>query len=466
MSRHATGSLTRRHTLAGLSAPLLAALPLPGRAASEAETGVALMDLLITSRSRFEAAMALLKQRGGEDLISPLIFALRFSRNPSGPINSLLQRITGNESADDWHDWMLWQERHPEIQPHPALIEMKRDVYLSIDPYFDVFLRPEYLAPERTRIRFEEVTWGGVRKDGIPSLDNPILVPAGHDDAEYLVDTDLVFGVAINGDARAYPLRIMGWHEMFNDVIGGVPLAMAYCTLCGSGILFETGRDGAEPFSFGSSGFLYRSNKLMFDRGTHTLWNQFTGKPVIGPLTESGIELRQRPIAIATWADWRAMNPETKVITLKTGFRRDYGSGVVYNEYFASPDLMFPTNTDQTRLRQKDYVFGIRRFGGAKAWALDAFEGGRVLNDTLAGQDLVLIGEAHGRTVRAYERQGQTFTAGRDATEILDRGKVWQVTEEAILGPDGSRLPRVAGHIAYWFAWDGYLGARSEFFGG
>ena len=100
-------------------------------------------------------------------------------------------------------------------------------------------------------------------------------------DADYLLGTALVFGVSINGDTRAYPLRIMGWHEMFNEVIGGVPVALAYCTLCGSGILFETAVEGrARPFVFGSSGFLYRSNKLMFDRETNSLWNQFTGKPV------------------------------------------------------------------------------------------------------------------------------------------------------------------------------------------
>ena len=457
--------LTRRSALTGLALSTMPALP--ALAATEADVTKALKDLLIGSKSRFEAAMTLLDARGGEDLIAPLIFALRFSPNPQLPMNELLHKLTGNFGPTDWHDWMLWQERNPQIKSHPALIEMKRELFLAIDPYFDVFLRPEYLQPDRTRIRFEEVTWGGVRKDGIPSLDNPILVEAEAEEADYLLDTDLVFGVAINGDKRAYPLRIMGWHEMFNDVIGGVPVAMAYCTLCGSGILFETKVEGYdEPFSFGSSGFLYRSNKLMYDRATHSLWNQFTGQPVIGPLVDRGIELQQHPIAIAPWSAWKTLNPDTRVITLRTGFSRDYGSGVVYNAYFSSPDLMFPAVVDQSRLKQKDYVFGIRRFGGAKAWSLNSFEGGRVLNDSLAGQDLVLIGTAGDRTVRAYERSGQRFTAGRNKTELLAAGKAWQITEEALLGPGGERLPRVAGHIAYWFAWDGYLGSKSEFFDG
>lgn len=171
---------------------------------------------------------------------------------------------------------MLWQERHPEIVPHGSYFPCRRATLLSIDPNFAVFLEREHLRRDRMEIRFEEVTWGGVVKNGIPSLDFPWMIPAA--EAGYLRDDDLVFGVSVEGDARAYPLHIMGWHEMFNDVVGGVPLALACCTLCGSGILFETAVLGREaPFVFGSSGFLYRSNKLMFDRQTHSLWNKFTG---------------------------------------------------------------------------------------------------------------------------------------------------------------------------------------------
>ncbi len=337
--------------------------------------------------------------------------------------------------------------------------------FLRIDSNFEVFLRDESLQRDRMKIRFEEITWGGVRKDGIPSLDNPTLLSP--EEADYLVGSDFVFGVAINGDVRAYPLRIMGWHEMFNDVIGGVPLALAYCTLCGSGILFETQVEGRKgPLVFGSSGFLYRSNKLMFDRETHSLWNQFTGRPVSGALVDSGIELKQRPVVIEPWVRWLERNPDTKVLSIDTGHVRDYGSGVVYEKYFGSPDLMFPTAVDQTRLKQKDYVFGIRTFGGAKAWPVDAFEGGRVINDSVAGLNVVLVGDRLGRTVRAYDRGERVFGPGSSATELLSGIETWAVTEEGLVGPDGQKAPRVAGHIAYWFAWDGYLGAQSEFYEG
>ena len=137
----------------------------------------------------------------------------------------------------------------------------------------------------------EEIAWGGVLVDGIPALDNPRMTTASA--ASYLNPDDPVFGVEINGDARAYPLRIANWHEMVNDVVGGVPVSLAYCTLCGSGILFDGRVAGrAEPFTFGSSGLLYRSNKLMYDRQTDSLWEQFAGHPVTGKLTGSKIELK------------------------------------------------------------------------------------------------------------------------------------------------------------------------------
>ena len=183
-------------------------------------------------------------------------------------------------------------------------------------------------------------------------------------------------------------------------------------------------------------------------------------------MVDSGIELQQRPVVIEPWIRWFARNPETKVLSLNTGHTRDYGSGVVYEKYFASPKLMFPTRVDQTRHKQKDYVFGIRTFGGAKAWPVTAFEGGRVINDRVAGLNVVLIGDRLGRTVRAYDRGEHEFSPGANASEVRSGGQIWTVGEEQLTAQDGTRVPRVAGHVAYWFAWNGYLGAESELYEG
>ncbi len=450
---------TRRQTLLGATA--LAAATHPAVAAADL-VGTNFRSLLYGEEDEQTTALDWLQARGGTDLAPGLIFSMRFAHWQEGPIGEVLKQITGESGNQNWFDWMVWQERHPEVIPHPSYLDLKRDLFLSIDPNFSVFMRDEWMARERMKIRFEEITWGGVRKDGIPSLDGPKMIPAS--EADYLVGSDLVFGVSIDGDVRAYPLRIMGWHEMFNDVVGGVPLTLAYCTLCGSGILFETDAGREHPFIFGSSGFLYRSNKLMFDRETNSLWNQFTGQPVVGPLVDSGITLRQRPLVIEPWVRWVERNPDSQVLSLVTGYDRNYGSGVVYDKYFSSPKLMFPTVVDQSRLKQKDYVFGIRTFGGAKAWPTSAFEGGKVINDQVAGLSVVLVGDRLGRTVRAYERGDLAFEVGDRPDRLSQNGEVWAVTEEHLIGPNRQRLPRVAGHIAYWFAWDGYMGARSEFY--
>ena len=453
--------INRRNFLLALGAAGL----LPGGATANADALLSAQRALIFgNQSDFLSALEVIREYGQPDIIPGLIQGIRFSRAPSFMIDEVLDEIAGEDGGNGWFDWMLWQQRHPEIVPHPTFAEFKREVFLAIDPNFADFLKPEFLGRDSMRIRLEEITWGGVVKDGIPSLDNPVLINA--DAAEYIREDDLVFGVSINGDARAYPLRIMGWHEMFNDVIGGVPLALAYCTLCGSGILFETQLSGRpEPLVFGSSGFLYRSNKLMFDRETHSLWNQFTGEPVVGPLTESGIRLQQRPVAIDTWSNWRSANPTTKILSLETGYSRDYRSGVVYRDYFASPDLMFPVEVDQSLHQQKDYVFGIRAFGGAKAWPLEVFTERPVINDKMFDRPLVLIGDPKTRTVRAYERENLTFQSGPGGL-VSDRGETWAITEDALKAPDGQMLPRIAGHIAYWFAWNGYLGAESELYEG
>jgi hypothetical protein len=419
--------------------------------------------LIFGSDKDLRDSLAALRARGNPDVSAAMILALRYRRSATMDLSAALEDITGHE-AFGWFDWMVWQETNPAIKPHPSFTQLKLELLQRLDPNFLRFIRSEWADPGKMKIRPEEITWGGVTVDGIPSLDHPKLIAAA--DANYLLDDDLVFGVEINGDARAYPLRIMGWHEMFNEVIGGVPVALAYCTLCGSGILFETHVEGRDrPFVFGSSGLLYRSNKLMFDRETDSLWNQFTGKPVVGPLVASGIQLKIRPVVITSWARWRESHPMTRVLSLDTGYRRDYGSGVVYAEYFASPDLMFPTRVNEAQLRQKGYVFGIRNVAAAKAWPLEVFTGGAVINDAVGLREVVLMGDTKTRTVRAYDRGGRMFEATAERNRLRGPEELWKVEEEMLVGPDGTRLARVPGHVAYWFAWDGYMGVQSELYG-
>lgn len=403
------------------------------------------------SSSERSAAIAFFAERGKPDAAALLIMAMRFVRDPAIP--DALKKITGETIGADWFGWMLWQEANPEIRAFDGFALVHAWAHSQIDPNFQLFLD----GKKKHEIRIEEIVWGGVTKDGIPALNHPRLLAA--DAADYLNADDLVFGIEIAGDARAYPLRILDWHEMLNDTIGGVDVSLAYCTLCGSGILFETKVEGrTEPFVFGSSGFLYRSNKLMYDTATNSLWNQFTGRPVVGPLTGSGIELKTRPVVITSWAAWRDAHPDTRVVDIETGYPRNYSPGAAYRDYFASPDLMFPTAVDESTLKKKDYVFALRSSNIEKAWPLTLFEGGAVINDRAGVLDLVLVGNAATRTVRAYRSGGLVFEKDAGESDLVADGRSWRVTEDALVAEDGRTLGRLPGHIAYWFAWSGYFG--------
>jgi len=319
-----------------------------------------------------------------KSLIPTFVLAMRLTGS-NIYVAKALSDLTGEEITH-WHEAYEWQERHPEVIPHSTFRALKLRFLGNNDKRFLSFFDAPHGTREAMRIRLEEIVWGGVRYDGIPALDNPTMESA--EDADYMLDDDLVFGVEINGDARAYPLRIMGWHEMANDVVGGVPVALAYCTLCGSGILYNTTIDGFEkPLIFGSSGLLYRSNKLMFDRTTNSLWNQFGGEPVVGSLAKSTIKLEARPITITTWAAWRALHLNTTVLSLDTGYSRNYDSGVTYQEYFSSPNLMFPAAIeDESHVQRKEYVFGVRSVAASKAWPLAVFANKPIINDRVGLQ--------------------------------------------------------------------------------
>jgi hypothetical protein len=402
-------------------------------------------------KERREGTAWLLKN-GDRGSIAVLIGLLRWLPDDETAIVHRLETLTSAHAGSRWFDWMLWQQAHPEVSAYPGYAGFLADLLAGIDPQFRRFVR----AGVPHAIRLEEIAWGGVAVDGIPALDNPKLIAA--EAATYLNRDDPVFGVEINGDARAYPLRIANWHEMVNDIVGGVPISLAYCTLCGAGILFDgrvAGRD--QPFTFGSSGLLYRSNKLMYDRQTDTLWNQFTGRPAVGPLVGSGIALTPLPVTLTTWAQWRMRHPGTRGLSLDTGFVRDYGPGVAYRDYFASPELMFPALFRDKRLSQKDLIFGIRVPGGVKAWPLAAFAGGAVLSDRVGFLDVVLVGDPRGLGARAYRSDGHHFNRAAVADELVSGGARWRVTEAALIGPEGESLPRLPGHVAYWFAWAGYF---------
>ena len=349
------------------------------------------------------------------------------------------------------HQW-IWDQPY---DPHPDYALFKGVWYSEIDSRFAEFFPRG--AP--STIRLDEIDWGGVAVNGIPPLEYPAHVAATDEAAEYLDDHHVVFGIAASGETRAYPKRILAWHEMALDRIGGLELTIVYCTLCGTVIPYESVA-GGRHIRFGTSGLLYRSNKLMFDHGTKSLWNTFEGVPVVGPLVGSGIKLTHRSVVTTTWGEWRRMHPETTVLTLDTGHKRNYGEGVAYRAYFASDDLMFDVPELDDRLDNKDEVLvmlveeapGVRRPLAISAGFLEEH---RLHVEEHAGHRLLVLTSAGGAN-RVYDPGATTFDRLEGDLVVVDAdGGRWRVTEEALVhtADPGRRALRVAAQRAFWFGW-------------
>ena len=219
---------------------------------------------------------------------------------------------------------------------------------------------------------------------------------------------------------------------------------------------------------FGTSGFLYNNNKLMYDRKTNTLWHQFTGEPVVGPLADSGIKLSLFPVVVTTWQEWVAAHPNTDVLDNDTGiytpslYRPEDDPTSIYYRYRNSPDAMFPVGRRSTLLDTKAEVLALRLGGRAKAYPLDRLVEEAVVNDNLEGTALVIVTDAKARAARAYHREDRIFRLSspqgddeQPSTILDDEDNHWRVTEEALVkvSEPFERLERLPSHNAYWFGW-------------
>ena len=364
------------------------------------------------------------------------------------PIFRLLRKKTGQKIGTDIHDWLewLWNEE-PEIGSYQA--NWMAQLYNRIDKRFEKYFLNRSTS---ARIRLDEVRWGGVAQDGIPPLRNPEMIRA--EEADYLKDDHIVFGVSLNGDHRAYPKRILAWHEMFVDEVGGESIAGVYCTLCGTVIAYNTKHQGVN-YNLGTSGFLYRSNKLMYDKATQSLWNTIEGKPVIGPLVDQGIELSSHSVITTTWGAWKKLHPTTTVLSLDTGHRRNYDEGVAYHNYFATDQLMFNVPKLDNRLLNKDEVLIVRAEDYQKdplAIAVKFLKKNPIYYDKIGATEFVVLTDKTGAN-RVYESKGITFVQFNGTTLLDDNGRTWQLTEEQLLADTGQVLQRLPYHRIFWFAW-------------
>jgi hypothetical protein len=249
----------------------------------------------------------------------------------------------------------------------------------------------------------DKILRGGPPKDGIPAIDAPKFVAPA---AAGLKPDDRVLGVSYAGIARAYPVRIMNWHEVVNDRFGDAMVAVTYCPLCGTGIAFDA-RVGPYGLSFGVSGLLYNSDVLLYDRATKSLWSQLKQQAITGMFR--GASLKPLPLEHTSWADWLARHPDTQVLSTDTGFARDYARDP-YAGYDTVPRLLFEVEHRDARFGPKEWVLGVEVGGVHKAYPFSVLERGTtgasaVVTDTVNGKTIRVRFDPRHRTARAFDAQ-------------------------------------------------------------
>ena len=395
-----------------------------------------------------EESIDFLQNNWSDSYIAPLLDIVRLSGDwHQEKIRTLLK---GNvpEMKPEYFEGIQWLwEKNPGYGNYYA--DFKAHLYRAIDPAFSRYFLER---GQHSKIRMDEIVWGGVGQDGIPPLRSPKMINATQ--AQYLSDTDIVFGLVIDGEAHAYPKRILAWHEFFTDDIKGQSIAGVYCTLCGTVIIYNTTFNGVRH-DLGTSGFLYRSNKLMYDQATQSLWSTIQGQPVVGPLVNQNIELSTLPVETTTWGEWIDRHPDTQVLSLDTGHDRNYDEGEAYKQYYANDALMFPVPTQDTRLSNKARVFIPRAKQYTEdplAISIDYLKRKRIHQDQIGEQHVLIITESNGAS-RAYAIDNQEFKSYKQGV-LLDKEKqLWEVSETALIGPQGQHLTRLPAHEVFWFAW-------------
>lgn len=260
-------------------------------------------------------------------------------------------------------------------------------------------------------IPVDEILPGGPPRDGIPAIDRPQFVTAPR--ASFLADDDTVLGVARDGVAKAYPIRILNWHEVVNDHIGSEPVVITYCPLCGSGVAFHAVAAG-RALSFGVSGLLYNSDVLLYDRETQSLWSQIANKAITGALKAS--TLVPVPVSHTTWADWRARHPATLVLSTDTGHERNYGRDP-YAGYDRQQDIYFPVKFRSEGFHPKERVLGVTVGNRHKAYPfveLAKSAGMRTssaIEDTVGGTGVRVEYDTVHRSARAFDGTGKPIAA-------------------------------------------------------
>jgi hypothetical protein len=317
-------------------------------------------------------------------------------------------------------------------------------------------------------VPYSEFISGGPPKDGIPSIDNPKFISVAEAD-QWLADPEPVQMVDINGDARAYPLQILMWHEIVNDIVSDQSVAVTYCPLCNTALVFNATLPDGRVLDFGVTGKLRFSDLVMYDRQTESWWQQITGEAIVGELT--GTRLEFIPSPIVSWSQFKAARPDGKVLSRDTGFRRPYGENP-YTGYDSGQPRLF-NGPEDDRLRATERVATVSIGDVDLAFPFSMLEQDPVVHYQASNVEIVVFYRkgtasaldsgliAQGRDVGSTgifipKVNGQPLTFEMRDGQFQDRetGSTWNLLGEAVAGPlKGQTLEPVAHGNHFWFSW-------------
>ena len=389
------------------------------------------------------------------------------AHNPETPLQSIAQATSASQPA-------------ALAVPTSSLLSGTRDVPARLEIGWGNTDFSKHSVP------FFEIISGGVGRDAVPPIDDPVFLNAS-DDPEYMEDDDPVVALEVGGEAKAYPLDVMQWHEIVNDELGGVPVTVTYCPLCNTAVVFDRRVDG-RVFDFGVSGNLRNSDLIMWDRQTESWWQQITGESIVGEMT--GTKLDVIPAPIISWIDFLETFPSGLLLARRT---RSYDDAPYdgYDELTNTSPFLFLTEDDlegirggedqeevisrkiDPRLRPMERVAALSIDGHAVAYPFAMLREVPVVNDSIAGQDIVVFyvggtlspfqgpGGASNRIVGStgvYDPfvNGEKLAFGVEDGEIVDEstGSRWNILGRATEGPlAGTELIPVAHANHFWFAW-------------
>ncbi len=302
-----------------------------------------------------------------------------------------------------------------------------------------------------------EVVDGGPGQDGIPAIDTPIFRRVADD--TFLWEADLVIGVYLEGEYRAYPHKILNWHEVVNDSILSNYFVLSYCPLTGSALAWDVDDNAGNP-EFGVSGLLYNSNLILYDRDSGSRWSQMLELAVWGARIQE-IPARIQVIE-TTWGTWKTLYPDSMVLTTDTGHQRNYRL-YPYGDYFRNEDLLYPVSNPDNRLHPKKRVIGIHSATTSKVYQVDGFGAStQTINEQFDGQPIVVVGNSDADFAAIFGREladGTVLTfsplTGRYPSVMEDtEGNTWDLFGTAVSGPRmGTQLPMMSSYTAMWFAW-------------